>query len=96
MVRMVWKYCSYPKSSGGSPAVSWSLLPVQIKGRPGLLACGLMYNRIMQRNKAAMYTPVWEHHDPTASGVEVGKTVQLRRLTHDITHEIIATHDINA
>lgn len=81
MMHMVQKYCSYPKSSGGSSVVSWPLLPMQITDRPGLLACGLMYNRIMHRNKAAIYAPVWEHHDLKTPGVEVGKRVQLRRLT---------------
>ena len=83
MVCMVQMYCSYPKSSEGSSAVSW--LPVLITGRPGLLACGLMYRRIMHKNKAPIYAPVWEQHDLTVPGGEVGKRGQLRRLTlkHD-------------
>jgi len=58
---------------------------VLITGRPGLLACGLMYRRIMHKNKAPIYAPVWEQHDLTVPGGEVGKRGQLRRLTlkHD-------------
>lgn len=81
MVHMVQKYCSYPKSIGGSSAVSWPLLPMQITDGPGLLACGLMYNRTMHRNKSAIYAPVCEHHDRTALGAEVGNGVQLGWLT---------------
>lgn len=49
---------------------------MQTTGGPGLLACGLMYNRTMHRNKSSIYAPVCEHH-----GAEVGNGVQLEWLT---------------